>query len=78
MQLLAPVRYWLENLLGFIGLEAQTLTLSVGGMVNKGIQSILATSKNTTVDKTAEGESNKTQAEQEAELSNEDLMLDDL
>ena len=47
-------------------------------MVNKGIKSILATSKNTTADGTAEGESDETQAEQEAELSDEDLMLDDL
>ena len=27
MHLSAPVRNWLESLLGFIGLEAQTLTL---------------------------------------------------
>ena len=56
----------------------RTSKLGVGGMVNKGIQSILATSKNTTADGTAEGESDETQAEQEAELSDEDLMLDDL
>ena len=43
MHLSAPVRNWLESLLGFIGLEAQTLTLptdhnpiiDIGGDKNK-------------------------------------------
>ena len=54
--------------------------LDAGGMMNKGILSILATSKSTTAEGTAEGESDDLQASvlAEAEIDEEDLMLDDV
>jgi len=54
--------------------------LDAGGMVNKGILSIVTTSKSTTAEGTTDGESNDVQAgeaEGEAEFDDEDLMLDD-
>jgi hypothetical protein len=54
--------------------------LDAGGMANKGILSIMAASKNTTAEGTAEGESDDLQAgvSGEAEFDGEDLMLDDV
>ena len=56
----------------------RTSELDASGMTNKGIQSILATSRGMTAEGIAEGENNETQAEEEVELFEEDLMLDDL
>ena len=54
--------------------------LDASGMMNKGIRSILATSKSTTAEGTAGGENDETQAEEaeeEVEIDDEDLMVDD-
>lgn len=61
----------------------RTSEVDVGDMINKGILSILATSKSATAEGTAEGESDDVQAgapgeaEGEVEFDDEDLMLDD-
>ena len=55
----------------------RTSELDASGMMNKGIRSIMATSKSTTTEGTAGGEDNEIQAEEEVELDNKDLMVDD-
>jgi len=58
----------------------RTSELDASGMMNKGIRSIMATSKSTITESTAGGEDSETQAgevEEEIELDDEDLMGDD-
>lgn len=61
-------------------IEGRRSGLDAGSMVDKGILSILATSKSTKAEGTAESENDDLQAEilEEAEFDDEDLMLDDV